>query len=336
MIQTKSDTFRLSVALPIREGLLFSTRIAYEAYGEPGAGNVVVLLHDLLHSHRALGLPEPSRFQASGWGREVVGEGKLLPPPYFVLCPNLLGSPFGSTSPLTIDSSTGQPIGGTFPPLTVEDMSRAISGLLRGLRLTRLRALLGVGLGGMVALRLATLFPNLVGGLVVLGAAHTLPDEVRTHLACVDGAIRADPSYCEGVYPPGGGPQQTLRQLRMDYLRLLHAADASPPRAEDCLAGAQAFAETFDATAYAVLAGAYGECDLRPLLPRLACPALLVASSSDALAPPERVRQTCELITQAGGHAHFHELRTGGGHAALLKETQMFREQVAGFLSSLR
>ena len=44
---------------------------------------------------------------------------------FFVICVNSLGSPFGSTSPISINPATGQPYRLTFPVLTVEDMARA-------------------------------------------------------------------------------------------------------------------------------------------------------------------------------------------------------------------
>ena len=40
---------------------------------------------------------------------------------FFVFCANVMGSPYGSVSPVTVNPETGQPYGPEFPSTTIRD-----------------------------------------------------------------------------------------------------------------------------------------------------------------------------------------------------------------------
>lgn len=329
MYQT-TGSVALSVALPLEEGgLLGGAQLAWHAYGERSGDNVAVLLHDLTHSHRALGPVEEEAFRPSGWGTELVGEGRPLDTSTLhVVAPNLLGSPFGSTSPVMVAA---------LPTVTVTDMARAVAAMLRGMKVERSRALVGVGLGGLVALRLAALFPELAAAVVVLGAARALPETLRERLGLTRHLLRLDPDFHEGQYAPGQGPRRTLRKQYLEYLRLVHgpealrAASPAPTSAEQALE-ADAFSERFDANAWALLCTAYTGGDVTDSLPRVRAPVLLVAAAEDALAPPSRVRDTYHLLSAAGVRAHYHELPAPSVHASLLTQAGRLHGPMRDFL----
>lgn len=335
----------LTVPLPLEEGgLLDGTQVAYETFGEPSGENSVVLLHDLAQSHRALGPAEASAYQPSGWGRELIGDKRPLDPSsHHVLSVNLLGSPFGTTSPLTEDPFTGEPLGPALPMLTVLDMARTVAALLRALGLKRVRAVMGVGLGGQVALRLAALFPEMVAGVVAIGAARTLPEPLRDRIGMFHQLLWLDPEYKEGFYRHREGPVKTLRKLRLEYLRMLYGREYLVARyrdidvAEKALeADAEAFSTTFDANAWSLLCTAYSGCDLSEFLPKVQAKVLLIAGASDVLAPPARVRETYHLLSASGVNARYHELQGAGDHGALLTETRRMHGPVRDFLRRLR
>lgn len=325
MYQT-TGSHTLPVALPLEEGgLLGGASIAWHAYGERSDDNVVVLLHDLADSHRALGPVEAAAFQPSGWGTELVGEGRPLDTSALhVVVPNLLGSPFGSTSPVTVDAKVGRPYGPALPTVTVTDMARAVAAMLRGMKVERTRALVGVGLGGLVALRLAALFPELTSAVGVLGTARALPESLRERLGLTRHLLRMDPDFREGHYAPGQGPKRTLRKLRLEYLRLVGRSELE--------ADADAFAETFDANTWALLSTAYAGADVTDSLGKIRVPVLLVAGADDALAPPSRARDTYHLLTAAGVRAHYHELPAPCAHADLLAQAGRLHGPIRDFL----
>ncbi|AKJ04433.1 homoserine O-acetyltransferase [Archangium gephyra] len=328
MYQT-TGSVALPVALPLEEGgLLGGAQLAWSAYGERSDDNVAVLLHDLPHSHRALGPVEQAAFQPSGWGTELVGEGRPLDTSTLhVVVPNLLGSPFGSTSPVTVDARAGLPYGAALPTVTVTDMARAVAAMLRGMKVRHVRALVGVGLGGLVALRLAALFPELPAAVVVLGAARTLPEAQRERLGLARHLLRLDPDFHEGQYTPGHGPKRTLRKQYLEYLRLVHGPAEPALEAE-----ADAFAEGFDANTWALLCTAYAGGDVTDSLAQVRAPVLLVAAAEDALAPPSRVRDTYHLLSAAGVRAHYHELPAPSAHASLLTQVRRLHGPMRDFL----
>ena len=55
-----------------------------------------------------------------------IGEGRPIDTRrFFVVCVNSLGSPFGSSSPASVDPRTGRAYGIGFPEITVEDIATA-------------------------------------------------------------------------------------------------------------------------------------------------------------------------------------------------------------------
>lgn len=340
MIQA-TGTYLFSVPLPLEEGeLLGNPEVAWETYGEPSDGKAVVVLHDLSHSHRALGPVEDSAYQPSGWGRELIGLGLALDPEFTpVVSPGLLGSPFGTTSPASLDPTTGERWGLGLPPLTVLDMARGVSAMLRALGLRRVRALVGVGLGGLVALRLAALFPDLTGGVVTLGTARALPEGVREKLGLAWQLLRADPDFREGLYGPDTLPRKTMRRLRLDFLKLLYGRDhlsslyADADAARRALeAEADAFANTFDPVSWATLCSAYAGGDVADCFQHIRARVLLVAGATDALAPVNRVRDTYHLLSAAGVSARFLELPGPGDHGMLLSNADRLLGPLGDFL----
>ncbi|MHB8873075.1 MAG: alpha/beta fold hydrolase [Myxococcaceae bacterium] len=341
MIQS-ADTYTLPAAHPLEEGgLLVNASIAYESYGELAGDNSILLLHDLTRSHRALCVEEGAAFQPSGWGGGLIGpDGVLNPEISYLVSPNLLGSPFGSTSPVSRVAGAAKPLGPAFPALAIEDMARGVAALLRGLKIRRAKAVVGVGLGGMVALRAAALFPELVGAVITLGTAKSLTEGLREQLGFAGQLLRADPGYQGGEYPPGGGPRRTMKKLRIEHLRRVYSRDYLAAEFADLFAAerhleaeAEAFSETFDANCYAQLCAAYAAADLTDCLERVSAPVLLIAGSTDAIAPPSRVRDTYHLLTAAGVKARYYELQSDGGHATLLSDAGRLKAPITDFLS---
>jgi homoserine O-acetyltransferase len=325
-------------------GLLGGAQVAYELYGEPSDEKSVVLLHDLTNSHRALGPAEAGAYRASGWGSELVGRGKALDPEHVhIIAPNLLGSPFGSTSALTVNPETGEPHGVDLAEVSILDMARAVSALVRALGVKQVRAVVGVGLGGLVALRLAALFPELVHGVVAIGTAHSLPESQRERMGLTRQVLWSDPDYRGGRYPPDKPPVRTLRKQRLDYLRLLYGREhllrrcGSLEAAERFLTEeADAFAASFDANAWALLCATYVAADLSEVLEQVRAKVLLLTGDTDVLAPPNRVRDMYHRLSAAGRDVRMLELTGEGDHGMLLSEPHRLRDPVRDFLRRCR
>ena len=137
----------------------------------------------------------------------MVGPGQAIDTERFhVICVNSLGSCHGSTGPASPDPRTGRPYRLSFPVLTIEDIATAAHEAVKALGIPRLRAVVGPSLGGMTALAYAMLFPGDLEALVVIsGAARATPFAIAIRSLQRE-AIRSDPGWLGGDYPPGAGP----------------------------------------------------------------------------------------------------------------------------------
>ncbi len=132
---------------------------AYELHGELNAerDNLVLLFHSLTGNTDAV----------DGWWRGTIGPGLAVDTRrYAALCPNLLGSCYGTT---------GLPKGAGAPPVTPRDMVRLVRRLVDELGVREVALATGGSLGGMVALEWATSYPALTRAVVAFAApaAHT-------------------------------------------------------------------------------------------------------------------------------------------------------------------
>jgi len=75
--------------------------------------NVVLVLHG--YTTGPAMLDEGSNVAEGSWSG-LIGPGRAVDTDrYFVICPNMLGSSYGSTGPGSIDPATNKPYGGDFP-----------------------------------------------------------------------------------------------------------------------------------------------------------------------------------------------------------------------------
>lgn len=87
--------------------------MAYKTWGKLNAtsDNCLVVCHALSGSS-----------DISDWWGPLLGNGKAFDTSrYFIFCANVLGSPYGSTSSLSIDPDTGRAYGPEFPQTTIRD-----------------------------------------------------------------------------------------------------------------------------------------------------------------------------------------------------------------------
>jgi homoserine O-acetyltransferase/O-succinyltransferase len=331
----------LPAALPLECGqLLQRPVVSYETYGELQGDNGILLLHGISRSHRAAGAPGKSAYEPDGWFQDVIGRGGALDPSsVFVISANLLGSPFGSTSPASADIE-GRAWKSRFPPISVTDSARAMAALVYALGVRRLKAVVGVSLGGMVAIRLASLFPEVAPAVVAIAACLALPDSVRGRLGLTRQMLAGATAFRGGEYEDSLAVAPELRRVRLTALRDLYGHDylirthGSVFNAERALeAEADAFAQRFDANAYAALCQCAATCDLTEVISDFPAKALFVACNSDDFAPASRVRESYHMLTAAGAKAAYWELNSDAGHRAPYLEAGRLNGPMREFLA---
>src|SRR5690625_1383637 len=95
---------------------------------------------------------------ADDWWGDLVGPGRIIDTDrYFVVCANVIGSPYGALSPLSNDPRRGRPYGAAFPEVTIRDTVRLHSRLLDDLGVREVRFAIGGSMGGVQVLEGALL-----------------------------------------------------------------------------------------------------------------------------------------------------------------------------------
>lgn len=138
-----------------------SLEIAFTTYGKRNvdASNVVWICHALTAN------ADPME-----WWPGLVGPGKLYDPErHYIVCANMLGSCYGSSSPVSIDPETNQPYGKDFPDVTVRDMVKGLQILKAHLQIQRILIATGGSMGGQQTLEWAIMEPDLFEHICVIG-----------------------------------------------------------------------------------------------------------------------------------------------------------------------
>ncbi len=216
-IETKKAKFRQPLYLESGR-IIEPWEIVYETYGElnENKDNVILITHALSGSHHAAGKYSESD-KKPGWWDDLIGDGKAVDTTkFFVIATNVIGSCFGSTSPLhPITPGSNQRYGLKFPVITIKDMVKAQKILLDSLGITHLRAVIGGSMGGMQALRFAVEFPGFVDDIIPMATTYqTRPGVIAVNKIMKD-AIVADPNFKNGEYDPVEITKQGLRGLEI-------------------------------------------------------------------------------------------------------------------------
>lgn len=339
-------------------GSLPSVQIAYEQWGDPGAGpdrTVLVLpaLSASAHVASSEDNPEP------GWWDGIVGPGKGIDTNHWrVLCASILGSPYGSTSPLSTNPDTGRVWGCDFPQITPADQARLHAWLLEALGLDRVHAVVGSSLGGMQTLQFAAHFPRKLNRWISISATgKTTPGTVALRRVgrC---AIVTDPDFRDGRYEPGHGPVRGLavaRELgtityrsRDEFNRRFRwepdgetAARGLAFEVERYLeAHGRRFAHRFDANCYLLLSRCMDLMDLGAGFPayadgvkRISTSGFIMGVNHDMLIPAAEQQHLAHLLESLGRPVRFEVLPSEFGHDAFLKEDAWFGPRIAEFLA---
>ena len=375
---TSAHTLRLvSADAPIElelGGRMGPIDVEYETYGVLSArkDNVVFIAHALTGDAHAAGWDKDTekngrtwRQRKPGWWDAVVGPGKAVDTSrYFVICPNVLGSCYGTTGPASVDPRTGRPYGLHFPMVTVGDWVKLHARLLDALGITRVRAIVGGSIGGQQALEMALACPERVERVVVLASAARLSAQGVAFNAVGRYCILNDPNFADGdYYGHDKGPDAGLAAARM-LAHITYLSDEGMhekfgrrlQRNSEQQAGfgiefavdsyldyqGRAFVERFDANSYLYItramdyydaAAAWGGGSLIEACRRVKASALVVSFNSDWLYPPGDCKDLAMALARTGVPVTYAEVPSRFGHDSFLVETQKVGRLLRSFLA---
>jgi len=348
--------------------------VEYETYGTLSAGkdNAVFIAHALSGDAHVAGWDKDTakngrvwRQRKPGWWDAIVGPGKAIDTHrFFVICPNVLGSCYGTTGPGTVDPSTGKPYRLSFPMVTVGDWVKLHARLLDALAIPRVHTVVGGSLGGQQALEMALAYPERIERVIVLASSARLSAQGLAFNAVGRYCILNDPSFAGGdYYGRGAGPDNGLAAARMlahiTYLsdEGMHEKfgrrlqDKNGQRGSFGIEFAvesyldyqgRAFVERFDANAYLYItramdyydaAARWGGGNLVEACRRVRARALVVSFASDWLYPPEDCRDLALALAKTGVRVTYADVPSRFGHDSFLVETQKVGRLLRGFLS---
>lgn len=166
-----------------------SLEIAYHTYGELNKkkNNVIWICHALT-----------ANSDPADWWSGLVGEGKIFDTKkYFIVCPNILGSCYGSSGPWTINPHTGKKYYSSFPQVTIRDIVNAHILLKKNLGIEIISIGAGGSMGGYQLLEWAVIEPKVFDRMVLMNTcARESAWGISIHTA-QRLAIEADASWKE-------------------------------------------------------------------------------------------------------------------------------------------
>ena len=334
---TRRD-FRLQSGIVMPE-----VTIAYRTVGAlaPNRDNVVLVTHGNTSGPQMI---DPDGTTGEGSWNGIVGPGKAVDTDrYFAICPNMLGSSYGSTSPASVNPKTGRRYGRDFPDITVSDIVATQRALLDSLGVTKLVAIVGPSYGGFQAFQWAVNYPDAMRGIAAVVTSPLVPRErSEGNVARLLATLSQDPDWNGGDYYDCGRVLESMIQIRSATLKTygietrLRDTLSDPAEIEAAIrAEATAWAKGFDANSLLVLAKALRGFDVTTQFGRIKAKVLYVLSRTDKLFPPELAPQVMPALKAAGIDADYFLLDSDYGHSASGRDAHKWAPRLRDFMASL-
>lgn len=336
-----TSTFKYPKTFKLESGKrIKNLEIAYHTYGKLNVkkDNVVWVCHALT-----------ANSDVFEWWPGLFGQKDLFnPEDHFIVCANIIGSPYGSTNPLSTNPTTGQPYYLSFPQFSVRDLAAAHMLLADHLGIQKIAVTIGGSLGGQQALAWAIADPDRIDSLVLIAtnAVHSpwgIAFNESQRLA-----ISTDRSFYANT--PNGGAKG-LKAARSIALLSYRGYDTygatqlemSNDKQDDFRASSyqnyqgEKLVKRFNAYSYWFLSKAMdghnvgrGYPSIPDALRGIKAKTLVIGISTDLLFPVEEQKFLANHI--AG--AKYAEISSFYGHDGFLIETKRITEEITDFLNT--
>ncbi|HEY4538988.1 MAG TPA: homoserine O-acetyltransferase [Faecalibacter sp.] len=309
-------------------GILPELKIAFHTYGtlNDEKSNVIWICHALTASS-----------DARDWWNGLVGENKIFDPQkYFIVCANIIGSPYGSTSSNSVNPANSQKYGIEFPFFTIRDMVKAHQLLKHHLGIEKIKLLIGGSMGGYQALEWTISEQSSIKNLFLIATSAEESAWGKAIHTAQRLAIESDPEWTKGEIGIGDQGLKAARGIGMLTYRNYdlfkkQQSDENSDTYKDHKATsyikyqAQKLADRFDALSYYKLTEAMDAHQLargrnktvEEVLNQITIPTLVMGISSDILCPPQEQQFLARHIPTA----EYHEIDSEFGHDGFLIES---------------
>ena len=328
----------------LRSGVVLpEVTIAYRTLGtlSPARDNAVLITHGNTSGPQMI---DPGGSTGEGSWNTLVGPRKAVDTNrYFAICPNMLGSSYGSTNAMSLNPETGKRYGPDFPDITVRDIVATQRLLLDSLGIEKMVAIVGPSYGGFQAFQWAVDYPDAMKGIAPVVTSPRVPHErSEGNVARLMSTLSQNPNWNGGDYYDVGGVLESMIEIRGATLKTygietrLRDTLSDPDEIEKAIREeATKWAEGFDANSLLILAKALRSFDVTGELGRIKAKVLYILSRTDKLFPPELEGQVMPALKAAGVDADYFLLDSDYGHSASGRDWQKWAPRLRAFMDGL-
>lgn len=335
----KTHKFQYKKTFKLESGKrLPNLEIAYTTFGTLNAqkDNIVWVCHALTANANVF----------EWWPGLFGAKDYFNPEKDFIICANIIGSPYGTTNPLSINPKTNQPYYLSFPQFSTRDLARAHELLADHLKIDKVSLLIGGSLGGHQALEWSILQPERIERLILLAtnAQHSpwgIAFNESQRLA-----IESDRTFYANK--PNGGAKglKTARSIALLSYRTyetygLTQMEADNNRVDDYRASSyqnyqgEKLVKRFNAYSYWFLSKTMdahnvgrGRKGIIEALQQIKAKTLVIGIRTDVLFPPEEQK----FIANNVPSAEYAEIDSFYGHDGFLIETKTLTQIIEKFI----
>ncbi len=305
-------------------GKIDCLRVSYSTYGQINIdrSNVIWVFHALTANSKVL-----------EWWPGLFGDGCFYnPKDHFIICANIIGSPYGSSCPQDLD----------FPLFSVRDTVTAEIELAAHLGIDHIHTLIGGSCGGSQVIEFAYSYPGKVQHMITIAAG---PKESPWSIAIHEAqrmALMADPAF--GTKSTNRLGLKAARAIGMVTYRTANSFISTQKDSEEKLYDFKAasymqyqgdkFADRFDAISYYYLTKSLDTHDIgrgrggyQNALKKIEISSLVIAIDSDILIPAFFQQEMADLLP----NSTYKEIESLYGHDGFLIEVEEITTQISEF-----
>lgn len=315
--------------------------IAYDTFGtlSEAKDNVIWVCHALT-----------ANSDVKDWWPNTVEEGRFLDPnKYFIVCANFLGSHYGTTSPLSINPTTGEKWYYDFPRITVRDMVTCHRLLAKHLGIDRVKLLIGSSIGGFQCMEWAVTEPDFMENLALIATTTNTEPWAAAFNESQRMAIRADGTWGQLRDDAGLDGMAVARSIALISYRGAPAYNATQQDRDNPTDAAferrahtyqqhqgEKLRRRFNAFSYYRMTEAVdshnigrGRGSVADALRQIKARTLVVAISSDILFPVEAHIPMRQYIPDV----EYHLIESSFGHDGFLVEHEKLNNIITNFMN---
>lgn len=315
--------------------------IAYDTFGTLSAAkdNIIWVCHALT-----------ANSDVADWWPHTVVKGRFLDPErYFIVCANFLGSHYGTTSPLSVNPTTGKRWFYDFPQFSVRDMVMCHQLLASHLGIKKVKLLIGSSIGGFQCMEWAIEEPDFMENLALIATTTNTEPWAAAFNESQRMAIRADNTWGSPTKDAGMRGMAVARSIALISYRGADAYNATQQDTENANEASfvrrahsyqrhqgEKLQRRFNAYSYYRLTEAVdshnigrGRGSISQALQRIKARTLVVAISSDILFPPQAHIPLREHISDV----EYHLIESAFGHDGFLVEHEKLNQIINQFIN---